>query len=211
MESVLDNAKFIPVLPIVAVVSRCFDKRIILICDDLNLADFHQGSNGVVFNPSRVVGDEIVCWLTDACVFNFANFVDRRMFNAAIDSLPESSIIYFDSVPDVIVQVDKEPVEEIEEDTDLDAPVNFANIPAERAGRPTITIQEFLVRFTGPEPDSRPTADAYSNGIGIDFESSDYRGNNLNCVEMEKTADIDGFFACIKLDDLSEVIKCGGN
>ena len=75
---------------------------------------------------------------------------------------------------------------EIEKTLTVDAPVTFANIPAESAGRPTITIQEFLARFTGPEPDSRPTADAYSNGIGIDFESSDYRGNNLNCVEMEK-------------------------
>ena len=210
MESVLDNATFIPVLAMVAVVSRCFDKRIILICDDLNLADFHQGTNGVVFNPSRVVGDDIVCWLTDACVFNFANFVDRHMFNAAIDSLPESSIIYVDSVPEAMVQVGEEPVEEIEEDAGVEAPVTFANIPAESAGRPTITIQEFLARFTGPEPDSRPTADAYSNGIGIDFESSDYRGSNWNGVEMEKTADIDGFFACIKLDDLPEVIKCGG-
>ena len=209
LDRVFANSTFIPVLAMVAAVSQSFNKRIILICDDNNLGDIHQGSNGIVLHPSRVVGDEIVCWLTDSGLFNEAHLSDRRAFDAAIDALPESSILLIDSVPEVAVQVGEEPEAEIEEDAGVEAPVTFADYPSGPVEIPKMSIQLYMERFTGGR-DSRPTREAYSNPNGIDFVTSDYRMESENAIEFEKTADIDGFFACIKPAELAEVIACGG-
>lgn len=208
---------FCPVLALIASISDQFKCKVIIACDDLNLAFFSKGSVLSMIRPEVAEREAIIVALTGMGIFRTVLGSGRDQTEALISTIPARSIMALPHVPRDDEPFDYEDEELNSGEESGESVVDVARARSRTTRVPIVhdeefSIDGFLSEFYNAEAAGGLTVnpEAYTSKCRIDFKGSDVRPSQNRKVSFDKTIDVDGVFAMISPGSLSDSVVSGG-